>query len=80
MNDTDIKWKNNTNIESFDGNRDEKKEGQSTEKIDQITASLILTGEPLLSSLPAKSVQHLQTNSTDNRSVSNVTTRISAVN
>lgn len=80
LNDTDIKWKNNTNIESFDGNRDEKKEGQSTEKIDQITASLILTGEPLLSSLPAKSVQHLQTNSTDNKSVSNVTTRISAVN
>lgn len=80
LNDTDVKWKKNTKIETFDGNRDEKIEDQSTEKTDQIAASVILTGEPLLSSLPAKSVQQLQTNSTGNKSVSNVATRISTVN
>lgn len=80
LNDTDIKWKKNTKIETFDGNRDEKKEDQSTEQTDQIAASVVLTGEPLLSSLPAKSVQQLQTNSTGNKSVSNMATRISTVN
>jgi hypothetical protein len=80
LNDTDVKWKKNTKIETFDGNRDEKKEDQSTEQTDQIAASVVLTGEPLLSSLPAKSVQQLQTNSTGNKSVSNMATRISTVN
>ena len=80
LSDTDIKWKKNTKIEDFDGNKDEKKGDKGTGQTDKIAASVILAGEPLLSSLSAKFVQQLQTNSTGNNSVSNVPTRISTVN
>lgn len=80
LNDTDIKSKKNTKIETFDNNKDEKKGDKGTEQTDQIAASVILAGEPLLSSLSAKLVQQLQTNNAGNKSVSNVPTRISTVN
>lgn len=80
LNDTDAKWKKNTKIEAFDGNKDEKKGDKGAEQTDQIAVSVILAGEALSSSLSARFVQQLQTNSTGNKSVSNVPTRISAGN
>ncbi|MEY5440159.1 hypothetical protein WI859_25595, partial [Salmonella enterica subsp. enterica serovar Corvallis] len=62
------------------GNKDEKKGDKGTEQTDQIAVSVILAGEALSSSLSARFVQQLQTNSTGNKSVSNVPTRISAGN
>ena len=80
LNDTDAKWKKNTKIEAFAGNKDEKKGDKGPEQTDQIAVSVILAGEALSSSLSARFVQQLQTNSTGNKSVSNVPTRISAGN
>lgn len=80
LNDTDIKWKKNTQIEAFDRIKDEKKGDKGTEQTDQIAASVILAGDPLLSSLSVKLVQQLQTNNTGNKSVSNMPIRISTVN
>ena len=80
LNDTDVKSKKNTKIETVDDNKDERKGDKGTEQTDQIAASAILAGEPLLSSLSSKLVQQLQTNNTGNKSVSNMLTRISTVN
>ncbi|WP_413594880.1 hypothetical protein [Citrobacter youngae] len=80
LNDTDIKWKKNTKIEAFDGDKDEGKGDKSTEQINQIAAPVILAGEPLLFSLSAKFEQQLQTNNIGNKSVSNVLTRFTTVN
>ncbi|RYL32040.1 hypothetical protein EOL04_25800 [Citrobacter freundii] len=79
LNDTGIKWKKNTKIETFDGNKDEVKGDKDTEQTVQIATSVILAGEPLLSPLLAKSVPQIQTTRTGNKSVSNVSTRISTV-
>lgn len=80
LNDTDVKSKKNTKIETVDDNKDERKGDKGTEQTDQIAASAILAGEPLLSSLSSKLVQQLQTNNTANKSVFNMLTRISTVN
>lgn len=75
LNDTGIKLKKNTKIETFDGNKDEVKGDKDTEQTVQIATSVILAGEPLLSPLLAKSVPQIQTARTGNNSVSSVSTR-----
>ena len=66
LNDTGIKLKKNTKIETFDGNKDEVKGDKDTEQTVQIATSVILAGEPLLSPLLAKSVPKIQTARTGN--------------